>query len=252
MTNQRPLIWITGASSGLGLQLVLDYLDRGYRVIASSRNIESNQRLLKEAHCFLLAVDISSKESLAHAQDVILDQFGFLDKLIVNAGTCEYATSLPYDLSMWERIYQTNLWGAIATINTALPLLKKSRQKPQIVGIGSMAFFAPFSKAAFYGASKAGLDYFLKALQVDLYPHNIDVSIIHPGFIKTPLTDKNTFSMPFILSVEKASALVVDAIESRKKYFYFPKRLRYILRLSQLFPSLWIEKVAEKLPFRNN
>ncbi|CAA0125794.1 Serine 3-dehydrogenase [BD1-7 clade bacterium] len=239
-------IWVTGATSGIGQALALKLAANGHSVIASGRNADALEELAGVRGITAKAVDVSNAESLKNAQKAIAQQFGALDTVVVNAGVCEYLQNLPADMEMWERIYSTNLKGAIATIDCALPLLAASEFRGQVVGVVSQVIFAPFSQAEFYGASKAALDYYLKSLAIDLKQKQIDVARIYPGFVKTPLTDKNHFDMPFIVSAEDAANTMTHAIEDRKTECIFPKRLYYVLKTSQWFPSFWTRKFSQQ------
>ena len=110
----------------------------------------------------------------------------------------------------------------------------------QVVFVSSSATILPFPRSEAYGASKAGMDYLANSLRLDLAEHEIDVTLVHPGFVSTPLTDKNNFAMPFILTSEQAANRMLVGIEKRKKYLHFPKRLTLIMKLFSLLPSsLW-------------
>jgi short-subunit dehydrogenase len=240
--TQLPLIWITGASSGIGLGLVKLYVQRGYFVIASARGLASLRQLAQSnANIYPLSVDVCDEQGMLDAATQIKSQFGDIDKCIINAGVCDYVEQLPVVTLALRNIMQTNFFGAVNTANAALSILK---EHGQLVAVASQVQFAAFPKAEMYGASKAALDYFFRALRLDLQAQQIDVSIIFPGFVKTPLTDKNTFSMPFLVSCEQAVEKMYKAIEARKRVLIFPKRLYYLLKLSQYFPRLWDKALA--------
>lgn len=125
----------------------------------------------------------------------------------------------------------------------ALPLLHKSPKRGHIVGIVSQVVSAPFAQAEAYGASKAALSYFLDSLRIDL-ADSIDVTSVYPGFVKTPLTDKNHFAMPFIMPADEAAARIVEHIEERPNHYIFPKRLHWMLKISKVFPGVWQKVVS--------
>jgi short-subunit dehydrogenase len=117
--------------------------------------------------------------------------------------------------------------------------------------VGSSAAYLPLSRAEAYGASKAAIEYMIRTLRIDLYQEQIDVSLVCPGFVKTPLTDRNDFSMPFRLSVEDASRRIRRGIEKRQLEIHFPKRFTYILKALSLLPeSLWL-RIAQRM-VKNN
>ena len=115
--------------------------------------------------------------------------------------------------------------------------LPKLNKGGQLVFISSIASQLPFPKAQAYGASKAGVDYFANSLRLDLKSHGINVTLVHPGFIKTPLTEKNDFPMPFMLTANEAALRIYQGVKSRKDYLHFPKRLSLLLKLFRLLPN---------------
>lgn len=253
------IIWVTGASSGIGRSLCLRLSQQGHRVIASARSRDSLNGLVAESkadntQCSgsieALVFDISARDTFADVTAQLTSMVPGLDRVVVNAGCCEYldfgAETSP-DWSAIERVVGVNLLGSVQTIAMALPLLKKSPLKsPHIIGIVSQVVFAPFSRAEAYGASKAAFAYFLESLRIDLSDQNIDVTAVFPGFVKTPMTDKNDFDMPFLQTTDTATDEIIKAFAKRPKVLIFPKRLYWLLKLSKLFPNWWARSVARK------
>jgi NAD(P)-dependent dehydrogenase (short-subunit alcohol dehydrogenase family) len=115
------------------------------------------------------------------------------------------------------------------------------------VFVSSSATIVPFPRSEAYGASKAGMDYLAKSLRLDLVSENIGVTLVHPGFIKTPLTEKNDFEMPFLLTSDEAANRIFQGVNRRTKYLHFPKRLTLILKLFSILPaSLWQSIILRK------
>ena len=140
-----------------------------------------------------------------------------------------------------------NYFGVINSLQIALPLLRRCPRFAHIVGVASLAAEVPFPRAQAYGSSKAAVEYFLNALRVDIAQENIDVTVIKPGFVSTPLTDQNDFDMPFLMSADEAGDRMVSAIARRPETFSFPRRLSGLLFFFRLFPGLWNRWVAPKL-----
>ncbi|MFT5811739.1 MAG: short-subunit dehydrogenase, partial [Rubritalea sp.] len=129
----------------------------------------------------------------------------------------------------------------------ALPLLRSSHaSRPHIVAIASLVTSAPFPRSEAYGASKAALQYFFDSLRHDLVADNIDVTVVNPGFIDTPLTQKNNFDMPFLMDVDQAANRIIKNIASRPRVYSFPKRLQGLLLISKLLPRVWQKMVSPK------
>jgi short-subunit dehydrogenase len=231
-------IWITGASSGIGRATALRLAKQGNKIIASGRNSDALNALVKKSdniHPLICDLAEDKTENLYLSLKAITPH---LDRIILSAGDCKYLDPHQEDWSCIEHIMRINFYGSTKAIQASLPLLQQS-DHGHIVGITSMASMAPFTQAEAYGASKAAFSYFLSALRIDLKPQNIDVTDIMPGFIDTPLTQKNDFSMPFLLSVEDASIRIIKAIEKRKLTAAFPKRLFVLFKCLSWVPSIW-------------
>ena len=191
-------VLITGATSGIGLALAKQYQSSGEDVIACGRDKAKLEGLFNsDTACF----DVTNKEQVLNA----CADLPTLDTVVLNAGDCEYFESvIPFDSAMFERIININLIGIGYCLEALLPKIKPGGQ---LVLVSSSAHLLPFPKAEGYGASKAGLSYLAKTLRIDLAPHNISVTLVEPGFVKTPLTDQNSFSMPFLVEVESAAKI---------------------------------------------
>ncbi len=243
MTN-KSIIWITGASSGIGKSLCLHYSQLGWKVIASSRN----EKKLSESfqHCSnidCMPCDVSDENSMRSVAGKILQDYGYISHLIVNAGNCEYVDEIPIDSSMAQRLFSVNTLGAIHSVNASLQLFQQCQsntgKKPHIIAISSQVIFAPFTRAELYGASKAAMDYLMQSWRLDLAVYNIDMTIVYPGFVDTPLTQKNSFDMPFLQTPEQAVKAIHKAVRRRPRTLIFPKSLYACLLFSRVFPKLW-------------
>ena len=228
-------VLITGATSGIGKQLALDYHAEGHEVWAVGRNPKVLSELAASG-IHTGRVDLTDREeSLAWFATL-----GSLDLAVLNAGTCEYVDLPDFDSELVARVMRANVESMAISIQGVLPLLRKGT-RPHLVGVGSSAAYVPLHRAEAYGASKAAVAYMIDTLRIALYRENIDVSLVCPGFVKTPLTDKNDFSMPFRIGVEKASRYIRDGIARKKLEIHFPRRFTYILKMLNLLPrTLWL------------
>lgn len=232
-------ILITGATSGIGHALFEQYVDAGHQVIACGRNKQQLESFADQAFKTCL-FDMTDKAQIENATQSIKS----LDMLVLNAGNCRYIDNAKqFDGALFEDVIQTNLVSLGWLLQFLLPKVKAGGQ---VVFVSSSATIIPFTRSEAYGASKAGIDYLANSLRLDLVKENIDVTLIHPGFIKTPLTDKNDFNMPFLLSSQEAAKRIVSAVEKRKDYAHFPKRLTYLLKLFSLLPNTWWQKIILK------
>jgi short-subunit dehydrogenase len=248
--SKRQTIWVTGASSGLGRSLVLLLADQGHQVIASARDEKALQVLQAlNANIVALPCDMVDESSLESVQAEMVKKFSGIDQIILNAGTCEYLDFPAPDWLVIRRVMEVNYFGTVNCLKIALPLLRSSQaSRPHIVAIASQVTKAPFPRSEAYGASKAALQYFFECLRIDLAPENIDITVVNPGFVDTPLTRKNDFDMPFIMDVDEAANRIIKNISSRPRVYSFPKRLQGLLLISKLLPSLWQKMVSQKDP----
>lgn len=226
-------VLITGATSGIGEALVKQYQQANHRVFACGRNIQKLIELEQEKFASTLVFDITQPVEVNKAAE----QVDELDILLLNAGDCEYIEdAYQFDSELFSRIINTNLTSIGFVLSAFLPKLKRGGQ---LVFVSSSVTLLPLPRAEAYGASKAGIDYLANTLRLDLAKKNIGVTLVHPGFIKTPLTDKNTFAMPFIITAEEAAVRIVKGVSAKKSYLQFPKKLTYLLRLIALIPQSW-------------
>lgn len=251
-TYNREVIWITGASSGIGREMCLQLVAQGHQVIVSGRNKQALATLASHSERVIpLVFDITDEASVGRAGEKISELTSRLDRVIINAGSCEYLQFPDPDWSAVNRVMTVNFTGAVECIRIALPLLQSSSGRGHIVGIVSQVVSAPFAQAEAYGASKAALSYFLDSLRIDL-ADSIDVTSVFPGFVKTPLTDKNHFAMPFILPADEAAKRIINHIERRPSHYTFPKRLHWMLKISKVCPKLWQKMVSANTSNNNS
>lgn len=234
-------ILITGATSGIGRQLALDYKSEGHEVWALGRNEKSLSELNKKGI-------LTGKVDLAKREDSLawFKTLSSLDLAILNAGTCEYIDMPDFDSELVSRVMRANVESMANSIEGVLPLLKKGN-RPHLVGVGSSAAYLHLPRAEAYGASKAAVSYMINTLRITLAPQNIAVSLVCPGFVKTPLTDENDFPMPFLITTEQASNYIRKGIRKRAKEIHFPKKFTYFMKLFSMLPQgLW-KLIATKM-----
>jgi len=214
------------------------------KVIAVARNEEAlNELKASSVNIHTLVFDVSDNTQIATAKTHLEQLCPHLDRVILNAGDCVYLQPENIDWSIFEKMLAVNFFGWINTLRLTLELLEKAK-KPHIIGIASQVIYAPFSRAEAYGASKAAAAYLLRSLALDLKFRNIDCSVIYPGFVDTPLTRNNRFSMPFLMQVDEAALRIIKAIDKRLPEHSFPRRLKCMLLLSKIMPKLWFNKMV--------
>lgn len=232
-------IFITGSTSGIGHSLVEQYIASGDKITACGRNKEKLSAFNNVHNTCLF--DVNNPDEISQSTQYVDE----IDILIFNAGDCQYIDNVKqFDGNLFAKIISTNLTSLGYLLQSLLP---KVKQGGQIVFISSIATVLPFPRSEAYGASKAGMDYLANSLRLDLKEHNIDITLIHPGFVKTPLTNKNTFNMPFLITSDEAATRIIKGVNKRKTYLHFPKRFTFILKALSFLPSsLWQMLITRK------
>ncbi|MDV6315016.1 SDR family NAD(P)-dependent oxidoreductase [Idiomarina sp. HP20-50] len=235
-------ILITGASSGIGRQLALDYASDGHNVVVCGRNSEALSEVQKNhpdkitCSSFDITDKASTKEALAKVNDI--------DVAILCAGVCEYLDTNNFDADMFERVFRVNVFGTMNCVEAMLPQFNPSAR---LVIVDSLARLLPFTKAQAYGGSKAAMHYIARSLEVDLKPRGIKVQTVSPGFVKTPMTDANDFEMPMRVDVEFASQAIIKGIRKGKRDIAFPWVFSSLLKLMSIFPESLQVKLSEQM-----
>ncbi|MCH9692517.1 MAG: SDR family NAD(P)-dependent oxidoreductase [Gammaproteobacteria bacterium] len=231
-------VLITGASSGIGLQLAKTCLRREDQVIACGRDQKKLELALSDiANPSLLTLCVCD---ISHLEPTLkeMGQHKNLDLVILNAGNCEYIDQpLAFDSKLFARVIQTNVIGTGHCLQATLPNLHSGGQ---LAIVSSAVTLLPLTRAEAYGASKAALDYLTRTLSIDLASKNIFVSLIRPGFVDTPLTKKNNFSMPGIITPEQACHHILTGLKKRKRIINFPKYFYWKLKFLSMLPDqIW-------------
>lgn len=231
-------ILITGATSGIGRGLAINYAAAGHNVIAIGRNKIALDELTALG-ITPIQLDLVNLDAVREQSTKLNITLEHLDLAILNAGNCEYLDVQAFDAALIKRVFDANIISFANSLELVLPLLRKSNT-PHLVGVASIAGYLPLSRAEAYGASKDALIYFLDTLAIDLAKENILVTTVNPGFVKTPLTAKNDFPMPFAIDVGTATKIIQRGIEQKKIEIHFPYRLTLIIKLLGLLPRrLW-------------
>ncbi|WP_434340976.1 SDR family NAD(P)-dependent oxidoreductase [Motilimonas cestriensis] len=236
-------VLITGCTSGIGQQLALDYIKQGWQVWACGRNEVALAELKQQGGERLhpLCFDLNDTVAMAQAAEKITA----LDLAILNAGTCEYIDDpKQFDGALFERVINTNLIGLGYCLEKFLPLLN---QGGKLALMGSSASYVALPRAEAYGASKAAVSYLARTLAIDLKAQGIKVSLISPGFVKTPLTAKNDFPMPMSVEVTEASQAIMQGLARNQFDVHFPKKFTFILKTLALLPEFCWQQLAARI-----
>jgi short-subunit dehydrogenase len=250
----NKVVLITGASSGIGHGLALELAKRGARLGLVARRNDLLDEIVNEVEkqqgkAIALAADVQDAEAMRAVADRLRTEFGRIDILIANAGTGTTTDAAELDVSEVARIFGVNVVGAASSVAAVVPEMVK-RGNGHLVAISSLAAYRGIPKSASYGASKAALSLFFESLRLDLNPKGIDVTIIHPGFIKTPLTAGREAQMPYLMELDYAVDKIIGAIEKKRKSYAFPWQLAGIVRLGLLMPIPLYDRIAGRKSYR--
>ncbi|MCO4114678.1 SDR family NAD(P)-dependent oxidoreductase [Aeromonas hydrophila] len=232
MSGGRVLI--TGATSGIGFQLALDYRRAGWQVWGCGRD---GERLLALGRHGITPLQFDGRDASAVSEAAA--GLPRVDLVILNAGNCEYMdVAEGFDGELFARVIETNLTATGHALAAFLPLLGAGGR---LAIVSSSVSWLPLPRAEAYGASKAALDYLADTLRLDLAGKGIGVTLIRPGFVQTPLTAKNDFPMPCLVTVEEASRAIMAGLTAGRHQIHFPRRFIWLLRLLGALPvGLWL------------
>ena len=223
-------VLITGASSGIGAGLARSYADDGYHVIACGRDPARLEALHQHSPNVTVRVfDMTDRDACRQALTGC-----YADVVILCAGTCEYLNHGDVDAALVERVMNTNFLGPVNCLAALQPQLAAGNR---VVLVSSMAHWLHFPRAEAYGASKAALTWFAETLRLDWEPKGIGVTVVSPGFVDTPLTQKNDFAMPGRVSVDDAVKAIRSGLAKEKNHIAFPGSFGLILRLLSALPA---------------
>ena len=249
------IILLTGASSGIGEALAYEMAGRGAIVGLLARREEKLKVITEKIEnrggaARYFAVDVREKDAVFDSAKKLRGEFGRIDILIANAGIGgNNKETREFQAEAVRKVIEINLLGAVNSVAAVLPEMLEQKSG-QIVAVSSLAGFRGLPKSAAYSASKAGMTAFFESLRLDVQHKGIDVTIIQPGFIKTPLTSARANKMPFIMELEDSMPYFMNAVEKRKKFAAFPWQLATVVRAARIFPAWLYDKIAGKARYR--
>jgi len=180
-------------------------------------------------------LDVTRKEDLPRVAAELRAEWGSIDVMVYNAGAWTPTDVAAFDVDAFERQVRVNYVGLVRAIGAVLPEML-TVNGGEIVGVASVSGYGGLPRAEAYGSTKAAVNYLLQSLRIDLRKRSVGVTTVNPGFVKTPLTDKNDFPMPFMVSAEEAAERIVKGLLQGKKEIHFPLRLSVPLKLVTALP----------------
>jgi short-subunit dehydrogenase len=243
-------VWVTGASSGIGAAVVPVLAARGARVAVSARRADLLESLAAGwrrggAEILVAPVDVTDRSGVIAAVRSIEATWGGIELALLNAGGHRPPEGAGFDASQFVDVMTVNYFGVLYGMEAVLPGMLE-RGRGHIAGVASLSGYRAIPTAAAYGASKAALIHALESIRFDLEPLGITVTVINPGFIRTPLTDRNRFRMPFLMDVERAAAIIVAGLERDRKEIHFPRVFSSMLKLARILPFPVYERIIRR------
>lgn len=239
-TRVRPVVWITGASTGIGAALAREMARQGYVVAASARKISELKTLESDAARLKGAIraypcDVEDRLGMQLTHDNIVRELGPISIAIFNAGVYLPLDGRKIDSALFRKSFDVNVMGVVHGLEAVIPPMVAC-QCGRIVIVSSVTGYGGLPTSSAYGATKAALINMAESLKFDLDKAKVGIQVVNPGFVKTPATDSNEFKMPFIVTAEKAARRIMRGIRKGHFEITFPRRFTFMLKFLQLLP----------------
>ena len=233
-------IWITGASTGIGKALAIKFAKNNWNVAASARRenllielAESNENI------YSYPLDVTNKDDCSKVFKKIEDKFKNIDISFFSTGTWDPKKEKEIDVEQIENVMKVNFFGTLNCIKSVEGYYRK-KGNGHISIVSSIAGYRGLPNSTGYGPSKSALNNLTESLYFDFKRYGVRVSLVSPGFIKTPMTDKNDFKMPFLRTVDYAAEKIFEGLTKSNKFeIHFPKQLTLMLKFLKLLPNSW-------------
>ena len=236
MSENQKKIWVTGASSGIGKAVAEKFANEGWQVAVSARRKEILDEMSKNENMFSYPCDVTNTLQVEETTTKIINDFKKIDICLFCSGTYDPKLEQEINIQQNKFVMETNYFGVLNCIK-AVEVYFKTKKEGQISIVSSIAAYRGLPNSSGYGPSKAALTNLAESIYFDFKKFNVKISLISPGFIKTPLTDKNEFPMPFIKSPEFAANEIFTGLTKNNSFeIHFPKALTITLKLLRVLP----------------
>ena len=236
MNEEQKKIWVTGASSGIGKAVALRFAKEGWKVAVSARRVEILDELSKNQNIFSYPLDVSNKDKVIEVFNKIKTDFNEVDLCIFSSGIYERQLEKQINIENIRKTFEINYFGVINCVKSVEDYFK-NKKKGHIAIVSSPVGYRGLPKSTWYTPSKAALNNFTQGIFFDFKKYDVKVTLISPGFIKTQLTDKNDFPMPFLRSVDYAADKIYDGINKNKFEIIFPPQIAFMYWLFRILPN---------------
>tara|TARA_B100000214_G_scaffold373072_1_gene352633 strand:+ start:1805 stop:2563 length:759 start_codon:yes stop_codon:yes gene_type:complete len=244
---KKKVIWITGASSGIGKSLALKFAKEGWIVAASARRKELLEELNKENNAICsFPLDVTNADDCKNTFNKILNKFEEIEISFFCTGMHDPSSEKKFNLEKIKEITEVNYFGTLNCINAVYNYYLR-KENGQISIVSSVAGYRGLPAAGAYCASKSALSSFAESLYFEMKKKNVRVSLVSPGFIKTPMTDQNDFPMPMIKTPEFAANEIYNGLIKKNSFeIHFPKSFTFIMKILKILPNSIYFKLVGK------
>lgn len=250
MENKKfKKVIITGASRGIGRALALEFAKGGHEMVLMARNEHDLANICSQVKesggkADYVVSDVSN--ATVHKNDILkaVEILGRVDIAVLNAGVSGFNLAYEFNLDKLKEKIETNVFSVAAGLEVLIPIMLR-QGNGYIAGVSSLADARGFPGSSFYCASKTALTFILEAARIELKPKNIKIATIKPGFVKTDMTARNSFKMPFLWESEKAAKVMYKGIIKGKERIYYPRIMAFASYIGKIAPS-WIYEWAAK------
>ena len=242
------VIWITGASTGIGKSLAIKFSKNGWKVAISARRAEIlNDISRQNENIFPFALDVTNREDCKKVFLEIKNKLQNIDICVFSTGTWDPKKEKEIDVDQIENVMKVNFFGTLNSIKSVEKYFK-DLGKGHISIVSSIAGYRGLPNSTGYGPSKSALNNLTESLYFDFKKYGVRISLISPGFIKTPMTDKNDFKMPFLKTSDYAADKIYDGLVNTNVFeIHFPKQLTLTLKFLKILPNWLYLKLVGKL-----
>ena len=244
----KKTIWITGGSTGIGKALAIKFANKGWNVAVSARRVELLDELSKNyENISSFPLDVTDKTKCIEVFNQIKTNFENIDICFFSTGTWNPKKEKEIDVEQMEDVFKVNFFGTVNSIK-AVEQYYRERKNGIITIVSSIAGYRGLPNSTGYGPSKSALNNLTESLYFDFKRYNVRVCLVSPGFIKTPMTDKNDFKMPFLKTPEFAADQIYDGLINKNVFeIHFPKALTLTLKFFSFLPSKLYFKLVGKM-----
>ncbi|MDC3185065.1 SDR family NAD(P)-dependent oxidoreductase, partial [Candidatus Pelagibacter sp.] len=231
------IVWITGASSGIGEATALRFAKEGWKVAVSARRVELLNKLAENENIYSYPLDITDTIKIKEVFESIIKDLGRIDLCIFSSGTYERKSEKEISVENIKQVIDVNFLGVINSVSSVEKYFKENKSG-HIAIVSSPVGYRGLPKSSGYTPSKAALNNFTQGIYFDFQKFNVRITLITPGFIKTALTDKNEFKMPFLKTPEYAADKIFEGLVNKKAFeIIFPPQIAIIYKIFQILPN---------------